>query len=77
MPRKADFTHEPKPGESVRRIHNTTEDIKRERDAWKERKSTSEKLKEERFAAIRARRKNRPGGSGGRNFNITVEGNKD
>lgn len=65
----------PKSGESTRRIEQTPEDRAEFQRQWKEDKEHKQKLKEERFAAIRERRKNRPGGSGGSGgINIEISG---
>lgn len=65
----------PNTGESVRHLHQTKEDRARNSKEFKEQKEHERKLKEERFAAIRNRQKNRPSGSGG-GINIEVTGNK-
>lgn len=64
----------PKSGESTRRIEQTPEDRAEFQRQWKEDKEHKQKLKEERFAAIRERRKkNRPSDGGG-GINIEVTG---
>jgi hypothetical protein len=59
-------------GEHVRHIETTKEDRARYAQEFREEKQHQQKLKEERFAKIEARRKNKPGGGGG--INIEVEG---
>lgn len=54
---------------SVRHIHSTNEDRKRDFKEFKDRKVRESKIKDERFAAIRKRQGNRSGGSG-RGINI-------
>ena len=65
----------PKKGETVRHIDMTKEDRQNNLKDFREDKMHQQRLKEERFATIRERRKNRPGGSGG-GINITVESDK-
>ncbi len=55
---------------SERRITQTNEDRIRHGKEFRENKQHQQKVKEERFAAIRDRQKNRPGGSGGAGINI-------
>lgn len=65
--------HTPKEGVSIRRIESTKEDRAEYQRQWREDREHKQRLKEERFAAIRDRRKNKPGGSGGSNvINIEV-----
>ncbi|MBD3260990.1 MAG: hypothetical protein GF334_04810 [Candidatus Altiarchaeales archaeon] len=65
----------PGKGVSIRRVESTKEDRAEYQRQWKEDRKHKEKLKEERFAAIRERRKDKPGGSGGSNgINIEVNG---
>jgi hypothetical protein len=69
-----------KPGKgdaiSVRHLSPTQKDREQDRKAFREHKENQQKIKEERFAAIQKRRKNRPssGGSGGKiNVKVTSE----
>lgn len=66
----------PKGGESTRRVEQTPEDRAEFKRQWQEDRDHKEKLKNERFEAIRERRKNnKPGGSGGSGgINIEVSG---
>ena len=61
----------PKKAESVRKIEPTKEERKKFAKEFREEKEHQQKIKDERFAAIRERRKNKPGGSGG-GINIDV-----
>jgi len=61
----------PKGGEHVQNVHSTKEDRVKHAKQFREEKKHQDKLKDERFAAIRERRKkNGSGGSGG----INIEG---
>lgn len=62
----------PPGGEHVRHIEQTKEDRARQVKEFREEKEYQRKVKEERFAAIRERRKNNPGGGGG--INVEVKG---
>lgn len=66
--------YNPDKGVSTRRIEQTPEDRAEFKRQWKEDHEHKERLKEERYAAIRERRKNnKPGGSGGSSgINIEV-----
>ncbi len=68
--------YKPDKAESVRRIEPTKDERKKYAKEFKERKEHDRKVKDERFAAIRERQKNKPdsGGSGrsGRGINIDV-----
>jgi len=55
----------PNKAESVRRIEPTVSERKKYAKEFREQKEHERKIKDERFAAIRERRKNNPGGSGG------------
>lgn len=68
-------TFQPREGVSTRRIESTPEDRAEFKRQWQEDRKHKERLKDERFAAIRERRKNKPGGSGG-SGGINVEINK-
>lgn len=62
----------PKGGEHVRHIEQTKEDRAKQVKEFREEKEYQRKVKEERFAAIRERKKNnKPDGSGG-GINIEV-----
>ena len=63
----------PKGGEHVQHIHSTKEDRAKHAKQFREQKDHEKKLKDERFAAIRARQKNKSGGSGA-GINIKVKG---
>jgi hypothetical protein len=65
----------PPGGEHVQHIETTKEDRIRHAKEFREQKEHERKIKEERFAALRERRKNKPGGSGG-GINIEVTGEK-
>lgn len=56
---------------SVRNVPASKKDREELQKAFREQKQIEQKHKDERFAAIRERRKNRPGGSGG-GINIEV-----
>lgn len=71
-----------KPGKgdaiSVRHIPQTEDDRKRHAKEFREQKKHEREMKEERFAAIRERRKNKkPGGSGGSGGGINIEVTSD
>jgi hypothetical protein len=57
--------------ESRHQVHATPEDRKKHAEQFREQKAHEQKLKDERFAAIRERRKKGPGGSGGINIEVT------
>lgn len=62
---------------SNRHITQTVEDRKQQLSDFKADKAEKEKIKNERFEAIKAKRKPRDGSpKGGRGINITVEGDK-
>ncbi len=62
----------PKGGEHIQHIHSTKEDRIKHAKEFRDQKKHEDKLKDERFAAIRERRKNNDsGGSGG---GINIEG---
>ena len=63
----------PKGGEHVQHVHSTKEDRAKHAKQFREQKEHERRIKEERFAAIGERRKNKPGGSGG-GINIEVKG---
>ncbi len=66
----------PPGGEHVQHIHSTKEDRAQHAKEFREQKKHQDKIKDERFAAIRERRKNKKpdsGGSGG-GINIEVKG---
>ena len=72
---KGVHVYTPNESESVRHIESTKEDRAKHAKEFREQKKHEQKCKEERFAAIRERRKNKPGsgGSGG-GINIEVSG---
>lgn len=62
---------------SVRKITQTKEDRQRNLEDFRADKAEKQRLKEERFEAIKARRKDKPGSpKGGSGINIVVEGDK-
>ncbi len=63
----------PPGGEHVQHIHSTKEDRAQHAKEFREEKEFQRKTKDERFAAIRERRKNKPGGRGGSGGGINVE----
>jgi len=65
----------PKGGESVRHIETTKEDRAKHAKEFREQKKHEQKMKEERYAKIQERRKNKPSGGGG-GINIEVTGDK-
>jgi hypothetical protein len=64
----------PKGGEHVQHVHSTKEDRAKYAKEFREQKKHQDKMKDERFAKIAARRKNKPGGGGGNGINIEVKG---
>jgi hypothetical protein len=74
MPRKADNTYVPKGGEHVRHLDLSKDDRRKHNEEWKADRDHKLKIKEERFEAIRARRK-KSGGSGD-GIKITVDTDK-
>ena len=64
----------PRGGVHVRHIVQTTEERQQHAKEFREQKTHEQKIKEERFEKIHARRKNRAPGS--RGINIDVTGNK-
>ena len=67
----------PDKAESVRRIEPTKDERKKYAKEFREQKEHERKVKDERFAAIRERRKNKPGGSGGSGGGINLEVTSD
>ncbi len=63
----------PKGGEHVQHIHSTKEDRAKHAKEFREQKEFERTEKDKRFATIRERRKNKPGGSNG-GINIEVKG---
>ena len=63
----------PKGGEHVQHIHSTPKDRAKHAKQFREQKEHERKIKDERFAAIRERQKNKPGGSGA-GIDIKVKG---
>ena len=63
----------PPGGEHIQHIHSTKEDRAKHAKQFREQKDVELKEKDKRFAAIRERRKNTPGGSGG-GINVEVKG---
>jgi len=63
---------------SNQKIVTTKEDRARDVQQFKERKAEQERIKTERFAKIKDRKKNKPGGGsgglGGRGINIEIKG---
>jgi hypothetical protein len=62
----------PKGGEHIQHIEATKEDRAKHAKEFREQKDFEQKAKDERFAKIEERRKNKPGGGGG--INIEVKG---
>ena len=67
----------PKGGEHIQHIHSTKEDRAKHAKQFREGKKREDKLKDERFAAIRERRKNKPGSGGSGGINIEGGPGKD
>lgn len=67
----------PDKAESVHRIEPTKDERKKYAKEFREQKEHERKIKDERFAAIRDRRKNNPGGSGGSGGGINLEVTSD
>ncbi len=67
----------PKKAESVHRITPSKDERKKYAKEFKEQKEHERKIKDERFAAIRERRKNNPGGSGGSGKGINIDVTSD
>ncbi len=55
---------------SVRHIHSTNEERKKDFKEFKEGKARQSKIKDERFAAIEARQNKKRGGGSGRGINL-------
>ncbi len=60
----------PKGGEHIQHIHSTKEDRAQHAKEFREEKKHQDKLKDERFAAIRERRKKNDSGGSGAGINI-------
>jgi hypothetical protein len=69
---KGVFVATPRGGESVRHLAATKKDRAKHSKQFREQKEYERKIKEERFAAIRDKRKNKPGGEGGGGINVEV-----
>ncbi len=67
----------PDKAESVRRIEPTKDERKKYAKQFKEQKEHERKIKDERFAAIRERRKNNKPGSGGSGGGINIDVTSD
>jgi len=67
----------PNKAESVRRIEPTKDERKKYAKQFKEQKEHERKIKDERFAAIRERRKNNKPGSGGSGGGINIDVTSD
>lgn len=67
----------PKGGESVRHIQQTKEDRAEQMKQFKEQKKHEQSLKEERFAAIQERRKDKKPSSGGSGSGINIDVTSD
>jgi len=67
----------PNKAESVRRIEPTKDERKKYAKQFKEQKEHERKIKDERFAAIRERRKNNKTGSGGSGGGINIDVTSD
>ena len=64
----------PPGGESVRHIEATKEDRAKYAKEFREQKEYERKIKDERFAAIKEKRKNKPrGGGSGINIEVTSD----
>ena len=59
--------------ESVHKIEPTKEERIQNAQQFRERKEFERKVKDERFAAIEARRKNKPGSGGGSGRGINID----
>ena len=59
--------------QSVQHISPTKEERQKDAKAFRAQKERERKIKDERFAEIRERRKNNPSGGGGINIDVTSE----